>query len=207
MKKRCSKCNELKPIACFSKNKSKKEGINSQCKNCQRQYNGEYYIIHKENLKEYQKKYNKKHKLKITQRTKTYRENNKEYFEEYNKSYYLDNKEKIINRVKEYRKTENGKLSKAKDRHRRRAMQSKLINDLTVQEKNIIIFLQNYKCIGCKKYFDEVKPTIDHIMPLIDGGGLTKNNVQMLCLSCNSGKKNNTIDFRNEMHQEVIKRV
>lgn len=207
MRRKCCTCGKKKSFEEFSKNKSKKEGMNSQCKDCQRRYNDKYYETNKAYLINYQKEYGSENQEKVREQKKTYRENNKKYFKVYFKSYYLNNRDQLLDKQKTYAKTENGKLSKAKDRHRRRSMQSKLINDLTVQEKNIILFLQNYKCINCNEYFDKFKPTIDHIMPLINGGGLSKNNVQMLCLSCNSMKGAKEIDYRSDIHKEIIARI
>lgn len=50
------------------------------------------------------------------------------------------------------------------------------------------------KCICCNK--QNVKLTQDHIKPIVMGGPNTIDNIQPLCLSCNSRKHAKWIDFR-----------
>lgn len=47
----------------------------------------------------------------------------------------------------------------------------------------------NYTCPKCLKVEPEIKLTIDHILPLSKGGIHSIENIQPLCHSCNSGKK------------------
>lgn len=41
--KKCTKCNKTKPLEEFNKRKTGKDGLNSRCKSCVRQYNNEDY--------------------------------------------------------------------------------------------------------------------------------------------------------------------
>lgn len=54
-KKKCSNCNVNKNIKEFSKDKSKKDGLNNWCKSCEKEYSKKY----RENTKEERKEYNK----------------------------------------------------------------------------------------------------------------------------------------------------
>ena len=45
------------------------------------------------------------------------------------------------------------------------------------------------KCLGCGKTDLEAKLTIDHIEPLAQGGSNDLSNLQTLCGSCNSSKR------------------
>lgn len=113
--KTCSKCKIEKDYSEFSKNKSHKDGLNSQCKTCCKEYSKKYYISNKEHYKGYYKEYYISNKEKIEEyrqanrekileykkeHQKKYRKANKEYYKEYNKEYCQANKEKI----KEYKK-------------------------------------------------------------------------------------------------------
>lgn len=182
MNKICTNCKIEKPISLFSKHKYSKDGFRSYCKLCGNIYSKFYYENNKKVRIEYQKLYNKNAPENIKERKRQY---NKEY-------------------SKQYRQTEKGKLSKIKSETKRKRLTKENINDLTIVEKNVVLFLQNYKCISCEEYFDKVNPTLDHIVPIIKGGGLTKDNIQMLCLSCNSSKQDQIIDFRNETHKNMI---
>ena len=74
--KKCSKCKEEKPLEEFNKCKSTKDGRQSICKECRKQY--------RENNKE-----------KIREWNKQYSENNKEKKREYNKQYRENNRERL----------------------------------------------------------------------------------------------------------------
>jgi len=51
MKKTCSKCGESKSLESFSKNKTKKDGLNYECKDCRKTYIREHYKNNKDYYK------------------------------------------------------------------------------------------------------------------------------------------------------------
>lgn len=68
---------------------------------------------------------------------------------------------------------------------RRKAQMSKLPNTLTEKQWEAIKAKYKYKCAYCGK---KRKLTMDHVIPVAKGGGLTKNNIVPSCQSCNSRK-------------------
>lgn len=81
--KLCKKCKLEKDIINFSKGSRYKNGIKSQCKDCDKYYKS----INKQKEKE---------------RNQKYRNINKDKIKEKKKIYYLNNKKSIINKTKEY---------------------------------------------------------------------------------------------------------
>ena len=63
--KKCTKCGEIKHISGYSKNKGRKYGVNSYCKECNREYHKQYREDNKEYIKGYQKEYRKNNPDKI----------------------------------------------------------------------------------------------------------------------------------------------
>ncbi|MBD2256549.1 HNH endonuclease [Pseudanabaena sp. FACHB-2040] len=50
----------------------------------------------------------------------------------------------------------------------------------------------SYQCKGCGKTSSEAQLTIDHIIPLAQGGPDDISNLQALCSTCNQRKKHST---------------
>lgn len=223
MKKICSKCKENKPLEEFYKHASTKDGKRPDCKSCVAAKSKKYRAKNKQQIAKRKKKYQENHKEKIAEYQKSYYTDNKkellkyhkkyqvkhtQRISKYQKNYYTDNKKELRNKQKEYFKTEKGKLAKIRSTYNRRSKKRNILNTLKSIEANIIIFLQNYKCANpnCEhgRFFDGLKPTTDHIVPVNDGGPLIKENIQYLCQSCNSKKHIQTIDYRTEMHKQII---
>ena len=81
-KKRCTKCKQEKIRTEFYKNKSKKDGLYSQCKSCARKAKRKYRKANPEKIRESSskscRKYRKAHPEKIREKGKKYREANPE---------------------------------------------------------------------------------------------------------------------------------
>lgn len=66
----------------------------------------------------------------------------------------------------------------------------------TFTDEQFVELCERYdnRCLRCGKV---KKLTVDHIIPLSQGGSNDISNIQPLCLSCNSKKHTQTIDYRN----------
>ena len=72
---------------------------------------------------------------------------------------------------------------------RRRAIKRNAKGDFKKEEWSKLKEDCNFMCQLCGRLEPEIKLTIDHIIPLINGGAHCVDNIQPLCLSCNSSKK------------------
>lgn len=79
---------------------------------------------------------------------------------------------------------------------RRRALIRQLPHTLTRAEWQAIKARHDYRCLMCGKQEPEIKLTLDHIVPVVQGGGFTADNIQPLCRSCNSRKHAKVLDLR-----------
>jgi 5-methylcytosine-specific restriction endonuclease McrA len=69
--------------------------------------------------------------------------------------------------------------------HKRRSKGLVSVTDLDIAD----LLTNTNKCKICGKYFyHEKEKTIDHIIPVCRDGELAMNNIQVLCLICNSKK-------------------
>ena len=180
-------------------------------------YNQKYTELHREHLNNQSKKYYEDHReSQLLNRRKHYAEN-REKISEISKVMYEENREKIIEerrkyrrehpekikasarrsyyknieRIRAWKRTEAGILANARHHHTRRARLLKTPCTLTLIQWEKILETQGNKCAICGKRFCKSRPpTKDHIVPLSKGGGLTFENVQALCVSCNASKQN-----------------
>jgi len=89
-KKKCSKCKVVKSFDEFHKDKLRKDGRQSVCKGCRKQYQKnyqpQYYEDNKERIIEWNKQYRQDNKEKIKEEKKQYRQDNKAKLNEYQKN-------------------------------------------------------------------------------------------------------------------------
>ena len=104
-----------------------------------------------------------------TERCRLWRENNPEAFREW----CLANPDKV-----------------AEKNWRRRALELGAVGTFTRQEFKAL----GNTCLRCGRA--DVPMTADHVIPLSKGGSNNIENIQPLCGSCNSAKKDRHIDYR-----------
>jgi 5-methylcytosine-specific restriction endonuclease McrA len=142
----------------------------------QRKYNREYRNAHLEQSRNRCNKWGATHLENHRERDKKWREAHKE--------------EKRIANIKW--RAEHPELKNIIDENRR-AKKRKVGGVITKKEWDDVLEKYDYKCLCCGR--TKIKLTLDHIVPL-DPGTHTLDNVQPLCMSCNSKKGRKTIDYR-----------
>ena len=179
--KYCSRCETRKLIACFSKNRSSKDGLGGWCKDCHRVYVRTYYQDHKQHL--------------VTLNAQ-WRENNRErHLEIANKAdkKFWSNPEK-----RDHFRPAQRRYSQAY-RTRKRGLSATLIS----HEWEIILTVFSNQCAYCGTA-DAIAQ--DHVIPVTKGGGYDADNVLPACTSCNSSKCNHDLRewIQDEQRYEAI---
>ena len=193
MCKQCSKCEEVKELSEFYKDKDKQDGLTTQCKSCKKIYLKEYRAINRD---------------AVLYKLREYYQNNKDMFREYGKSYKKANKEAIQAREllakddratkrKLYRQTEKYKARHKNEKHKRRSKERR--GDVTTEQ--IIELQKNSKvCYWCNTSLKNIEIHIDHYIPLAKGGKHTISNLVMSCSKCNQSKSaKDPIEFANSL--------
>ena len=165
--KKCSKCNEDKPLDAFYKSCSHKDGLQAYCKTCSDRCVLEYHKT-------------EKGKTVRSRRVKRYR---------------ATERGMLITRARmeRYHKTEKGKATKvrAETKHRAALKGLDLIeNTFTAEERRKLYEGQDGKCKYCGGEFSFKEITNDHVIPISKGGSHTKENIALACRLCNSSKGN-----------------
>lgn len=193
--KHCGKCGQEKDVSCFSKDKTKKCGLTSHCKDCRK---ARYYANRDKELargKEYQRKnrdyvlaYKAKYRLKnkdlIRERDAEYRRNNKDKMcERRLAAYAVGGKEK----KQEYREKNRSVYRNAQSK--RRAAQLKRTPSWA-NEESIAAYYKEAKRL---QELTGIEFHVDHIVPLqgeLVSGLHVENNLQLLMAHENLGKSN-----------------
>jgi 5-methylcytosine-specific restriction endonuclease McrA len=187
--KHCPSCNETKHIKNFGPSKQKKDGLKVYCYDCCKIKSKKYYY------KDIEKSRNS-----ARDRVRRYRKRHPEIAEKERllvKEWYYNNRQHAIDRRREWRQTPSGRWSVAKMIHKRNSRMKNSIVDLSFDDIEFLLLLQNNECAKCENEFtDNKKYTLDHIIPLSMGGDLILENVQLLCRSCNSSKSNTIAMYR-----------
>lgn len=102
MEKKCTKCQEIKNLTEFHKQKGRKDGYRSHCKICIKEKSLNYYNENKEVILNSKKEYYIENSKEIKNKRKEYRYKNKEKVKiitnKSYKKYYEKNKEKILSK-------------------------------------------------------------------------------------------------------------
>lgn len=119
MTKVCTKCNLEKPLTneYFSRRSDKKDGFETICKECKREYNKKYWEENKEKLRKQKAKYYQQNKDKFAERNKAYRDKNREELIKYGRNYYKENRERLLEQKKEYYEQNREKKLKYREKY------------------------------------------------------------------------------------------
>lgn len=203
--KRCSKCKEIKPIECFSRSSSSKDGLRYSCKECRRRWylknqkreveRGCRWIKeNSEHRKKYMAEYNAKHGVRIKMQRKNFRNENREAIAQAETIYYEKKKWKVL----AYRKAwyQANRVRLAADRRlasaSRRGRIKELPNDFTASDVRMAADFWNGYCAVCEvdvRLFGNAH--WDHWIPISsrECPGTIPQNMVLLCSLCNFSKR------------------
>ena len=208
MKVNCSKCKIEKETTEFKKDKSKKLGRSSQCKECQKPYLKKYQLENLDKWHGYNKKWRGNNPEKSKEIVDLYYQNNKEkckknmkgWYEknpEYSKKWYSKNREKLNG--KQRKKWANDPKHRLKCNIRTRIYRSiKNKSDASIKllgcpiEKYFVYlekqFSKDMTWDNYGKYWE-----IDHTIPLSKGGSFHYTNTTPMIVTENRKKGNKII--------------
>jgi 5-methylcytosine-specific restriction endonuclease McrA len=193
--KNCNRCKESKTFDCFSKDSTKKDGLKSRCKECDRKY----YLANNDWYKEYSKKY----RIDNADKRKEYQISNSAKIKKQKREYYLANSDKAreyrianLDKRKEYLLKNADKISKQKREYdmanpekrknidnTRRA--KKLANGVYKISNKELKRIYSSPCFYCGSN-DLIQA--DHVIPISKGGRHSVGNLVPACARCNKSK-------------------
>jgi len=176
----------MKPLDSFSKRSANPDGLQYQCKECNKAYLREYYKANKEKLKVNHVKWREENPERIKELTKLYYESNREKVDSFNKKWAAENPEKRATHVKNWKEKNPSKVNA--DTAKRRAAKLDQTPELSDEEKKAIEDMywhcRDLEVISGQKYH------VDHIKPISKGGLHCPSNLQVLPADLNMSKGN-----------------
>lgn len=218
--KQCSKCNTTLCIEGFHRWKQAPDGRRATCKACRKaEYQTDefrakrraYHQEHAEQINVRKRAWYHTHPEQARLQSKNSRlrhpEQVKAYQHAYNRSeqgkarerqYRQNNPEKVkATQRKSWHKYHAIRIPAARAYHAfARTQRTGAGGAFTVAEWEALKARYNYTCLCCGKREPEINLTIDHVYPVTKHGSSSIDNIQPLCLSCNSRKGTKVIDYR-----------
>lgn len=143
------------------------------------------YAADPERFKKYKQGNYQRHKAQIIAKNTKWIKANPEKVSAWARRWRQENKVSFTAMVREWRKKNPASVRLSK--HRRRILAQDASGEYTKDDIARLLEHQLELCVGCKVDISSAY-TIDHILPLSRGGGNAPDNLQLLCLSCNSSK-------------------
>jgi 5-methylcytosine-specific restriction endonuclease McrA len=167
MSKQCRKCGEVKPLERFPIDKRNRDGRGGQCRPCKDQKTKEWQARNKE---------------KVLEASRKWKARNPNWIQTYSATYWEENKERVALKRKEWMRSKPGQESYY--RRIREARKRNAPGHHSSQQLQWRIEYYGGRCYMCRQPAD----TIDHVMPISQGGSNWPANLRPACRSCNSRK-------------------
>lgn len=213
--KRCCGCGIVKPYSEFYGNKGRPDGLQSRCKDCAKLDRKKWYRSNLDRALSYAASYRDAHRAAMNESARNYarqhREEKRASWAAYSAQHRQELRDKGRERYNRDRERMQGYSRAWKESHkdeakayakaywaahperRRQKLAAKNGGTFTLDEWVALCKKYDDRCLCCW----EKKPlTVDHVVPLADGGRNDIQNIQPLCHNCNCRKSKKTIDYR-----------
>ncbi len=158
------------------------------CKKCRQQQSRKWNENNRDKVREYRERWVNANQEKLAESHRKWRRDNPDKHAEYSRRARQANP----GYHREWQQSNPAKVNAAKNR--RRTKQTQAGGSYTAEEWKSLCAYYGNKCLRCGR--DDVKLAADHVIPVSKGGSSNIDNIQPLCKSCNSVKRDKHIDYR-----------
>jgi hypothetical protein len=110
--KTCLKCKQERNVTAFNRNRTKVDGLSTECKDCIREYSKRYRNAHKSELTSYAQAYYAKNTDRVKARVREYEKSNKNKVSARMKVYSTIHKDTIVARTRDWRRANRTQVNK-----------------------------------------------------------------------------------------------
>lgn len=181
----CKACRYSKSLTEFSPDKRAKDGCQTQCKACKREFVKLARRADPEKNRAYNRAWHRANPDKAKAKKQKYYEKYGQKARDYVKKYRQENPDKVAAALSRWRRN-NPETVQKYQLQRRALLKSAKTFDISAKE---IWRLYNGSCIYC----GEPSQTIEHIVPLSRNGSHGIGNLAPCCSRCNNSKNNKFI--------------
>lgn len=188
--KTCTKCNESKTVDKFYKDSRAKDGLQTWCRECRKDYRDTY----RSNNPNYAREHYQANKETYNKSGREWRHNNPEKNREYQKIWRKRNKETSRTRTRAYAK-DHPEMIRKRNSKRRARESGAFVKGAYIPSYAELIDFYGTNCLvkGCLNS----DTTYDHVQPYAIGGKNVLLNIQPLCLQHNASKGDrHSTDYR-----------
>lgn len=193
--KRCPVCQQWKEPSAFIRDRSKPDGLRSQCKACRRQQ----YADNAETRRARERAYRAANPERRRAIERGYSRRNRAKRHAYQQQYRAEPANRTKMRLSQRRWSRRNPDKVAAKNHARRSRILQAGGRFTPQEWAALKAFYGYQCLCCGRREPDIKLTADHVVPLSQGGSNHIGNIQPLCFSCNDRKNTQSTDYRAEL--------
>lgn len=213
--KTCYGCRLEVSIELYSRDRSRRDGLQSYCKQCRRSQKLQWQEQNAEYVREYDRRYRRlnlsrarqvdreryrRDRAKRLEEVRIYQAKNKELISERRRRRRLERREEINARQRRYYHKHKGNKSwLVRSRNRKDKMRASGGHVSTADWQSVLDHFDG-KCARCGST-DNIH--MDHVVPISRGGQHSPSNIQPLCRTCNLQKYTRTEDYRGKMYRPL----
>jgi len=175
----CTVCGKEKDLSEFNWKNRAKGYRKSACRECTTKADAQWKAANIDHVRQKDAEYRAKRRMELVEKQHKWREANPDRYRQIHSKWKRNNKD-TVNALT----------------HKRRAQIAGGEGSYTAADWEAIKQRQDYRCLFCGKREPDITLTVDHIVPVSQGGSSYPDNLQGLCKSCNSKKWKRIMDLR-----------
>jgi 5-methylcytosine-specific restriction endonuclease McrA len=182
--KLCRGCDRPLPLDAFARDRSKRDGRQARCRECDAARKRRWREENAEAVRERKRRHYAANADAERERKRRHYESNAEVIRDRVRRYREENVEAERERWRRYAQTPEGRAATSRKEARRRARLAAAEATLTAAEWEAILEERDHRCYVCGAPWDHQ----EHVIPLASEGAHTSENVRPACEPCNLSK-------------------